>query len=227
MGTSEPAGQFRTPAGGARRCNTGGPHRPSRFRLWRDLQRSGDIRRAWGLLGGFAPVGAVAVVLLLDGLSGTRAWPVPVLGLLDEPAHLLTAALLTAAVPWAEIRRGWRWILMGSVLIDLDHVPLYTFAGDFSVGGRPPTHSLVTVLALLVAALAIPRARWPLIGLAGGCVLHFVRDLATGPGVALLWPIFQTPLRVQYPAHIALIALAAVWVSVKDVDRFCGGKAYP
>ena len=98
--------------------------------------------------------------------------------------------------------------------IDIDHVPLYTFAPGFDVGGRPPTHSLLTVLVLAGVAVLIPAVRTPFAGLALGVCLHFVRDVATGPGVPLLWPLHDSAVRVPYAAYLAVLAVAvgvATW----------------
>ena len=133
----------------------------------------------------------------------------PIIGPLDEIGHLLTAALLLLALPRPARRKVWPWALIGAVAIDVDHVPLYTFAPEFEVGGRPPTHSLLTVLVLFVAALAIPAARVPLAGLALGVCLHFVRDVATGPGMPLFWPVSHAVVRVPYPAYLAVMVVAA------------------
>jgi hypothetical protein len=54
---------------------------------------------------------------------------------------------------------------MGSVAIDVDHIPLYTFAPGFIVSGRPPTHSLITVLALMIAAVLLKVIRILCLGL--------------------------------------------------------------
>jgi inner membrane protein len=38
-------------------------------------------------------VAAVVTILVLDAVASARQWPLVVQGLLDEPAHLLTAWL--------------------------------------------------------------------------------------------------------------------------------------
>jgi inner membrane protein len=148
---------------------------------------------------------------------GRRAanWPVVVGGLLDEPAHVLTAYLLLLAIgrPLVPGRRE-AWALTGAVLIDVDHLPLFLGGPGWGVaGGRPPTHSLALVLVLLCAGLAGRRAAAALRYLAVGVLLHFVRDLATGPGVPLLWPLHGSVL-LPYPGYAALLCLAAVACAV-------------
>jgi inner membrane protein len=143
-------------------------------------------------------------------MTGTVSTGILGRGVLDEPAHLLTAAIVLSALPWPVRTRIWWWALAGSVLIDLDHVPLYTFAPDFSVaGGRPPTHSLATVLALLAIAAATPRVRRAFVGLATGICLHLIRDVATGPGAPLLWPLSDSAVRLPYPLYLTLLGAAA------------------
>jgi len=155
----------------------------------------------------------VVLVLVLDCIAGLRSWPVPVVGLLDEPAHLATAWLgLAALTPAAIPRRLWQTALVASVAIDIDHVPLYLTGGRFAVdGGRPPTHGLLTVAVLVVVGTASRASRWAW-GVAAGVLLHFVRDIATGPGLPALWPAHLNA-ELPYPVYVvALCALAAVTV---------------
>ncbi len=162
-----------------------------------------------------APLLLVPAVLVLDGVQQARAWPVPVVGLLDEPAHLATAWLgLAALAPRSLSLRAWWAALVASVVIDVDHVPLYLGDGAFSVdGGRPPTHTLV-LAALLAVLAAPPRARW-LLGVSAGVVLHLARDLVTGPGVPLLWPLVDGTLRLPYWSYAATLVALAVTASAR------------
>ncbi len=155
------------------------------------------------------PAAAVCVIVVLDVILGQRSWPIAVIGPLDEVGHLLTAALLLAVLPRSARGRVWPWALLGAVAIDIDHLPLYTFAEGFEVGGRPPTHSLLTVLILAAFATVVPAVRLPLAGLALGVGLHFVRDVATGPGVPLFWPFDDAAVRLPYPAYLVVVTCAA------------------
>jgi inner membrane protein len=155
------------------------------------------------------PLIAAGVVIGLDLLISSRQWPVPVLGVLDETGHVLTAAVLLAALPRSIVSKLLAWALLGSVAIDLDHLPLYTFAPEFIVGGRPPTHSLATVLVMAGVGLVFRKVRVPLLGLALGVLLHFVRDVATGSSVPLLWPLSGIALRVPYGYFCAVLLIAA------------------
>jgi inner membrane protein len=148
---------------------------------------------------------------VLDAVQGARFWPVAVVGLLDEPAHLLTAWLLLAALLPSSRRTVLPWALAASVAIDLDHVPLYLWGVGTATGsGRPVTHSLLFALMLLAAGMPAGRVRTALSGLAAGVLAHLVRDIATGPGVPLLWPVQDQS--VQLPYTIYLTALGAVTV---------------
>ncbi len=172
----------------------------------------GGARDRWYRL---AALALVAAVLLLDAVQFARPWPVPIAGLLDEPAHLATAWLgLAALAPRRLSRRAWVAALAASVLIDVDHVPLYLTDGGFAVdGGRPPTHSLL--LAALLAVAALPRrTRW-LLGAAAGVVLHLARDVATGPGIPWLWPLTDATARLPYPAYAVVLAGLAVLAAVR------------
>jgi inner membrane protein len=134
--------------------------------------------------------------------------------LLDEPAHLLTAWLLLSVLPLRR-RVPWPWALVGAVAIDVDHVPLYLWhVGTATENGRPVTHGLLTLLALAAAALGVRRLRVPLLGLVCGVALHLVRDLGTGPGVPLVWPLSDASVLVPYAWYVALLAAATVVATV-------------
>ena len=152
---------------------------------------------------------AVAFVLADDLLINSRDWSVPMLGLLDEPAHLATAALLLVSAGALRRNRPVFVTLAASVAIDLDHLPLYAGV-PMGAHGRPPTHSLLTVAALAGAGLLSRRHRTDLLACAAGVALHLVRDLATGPGVPLFWPVSARAIEVPYPMYVASLLAAAV-----------------
>jgi inner membrane protein len=158
----------------------------------------------------------------------SREWSLVPLAALDEPAHLLTAWLVLAAATARTARLPLLpWVLTGAVLLDLDHVPLYLGA-DIAVspGGRPVSHSLLTVALLLVAAGAVRRWRVPLAGLALGVATQLLRDLATGPGVPLLWPVLAQDVLLPYPPYgVVLVALAAAGVARRVSGRAAGAPA--
>ena len=167
-------------------------------------------------------------MLLLDLVRSSRDWPLLLLAALDEPAHLLTAWLvLAAATARLSGLRVLPWVLAGAVLLDLDHVPLY-LGLDVSVTpwGRPVSHSLLTVALLLLGAAAVRRWRVPLAGLAVGVATQLLRDLATGPGVPLLWPALAQDVRLRYlPYAVVLAALAAVAAARRLSGRAAGAAA--
>ena len=160
------------------------------------------------------PLAAPALVVLIDAVSDATHPSVLVLGLLDESAHLATSWIVLAAFLPRRARRLFPWALVGSVVIDVDHVPLYLWdALAAAPGARPVTHSLLTVAVLALAGVAVgtrSRLRAPLLGLALGVALHLVRDVGTGPGVPLLWPAGPATLVVPYAAYLLVVAVAAV-----------------
>ena len=172
---------------------------------------------------------AAVLVILLDLVLEARRWPIAVTALLDEPAHLLTAALLLAAALPRRARAVVPWALLGSVLIDLDHIPLYVWGVLTADGyGRPVTHSAATVLALAIAGTAArSRARTALWGLALGVGLHLVRDLCTGPGVPLWWPVGAPPVLLPYSSYVAVLLITVVVAVVRLVRQRALGDLMP
>jgi len=163
----------------------------------------------------------LAGIAALDAVRTSRHhWPVPLLAGLDWPAHLITAALVLKTVRLdPEVAA---WALAGSIAIDLDHIPLYLGLRKIVTedGGRPVTHSLTTAAALLGAAVpARGRTRRVLTGLGIGALLHFVRDIGTGPGLPLLWPVHRGNVRVPYGAHLAAVAAAAAIPMLRRPSR--------
>jgi inner membrane protein len=62
---------------------------------------------------------------------------------------------------------------------------------------------------LLALAAAWPRRRPLLLGLAFGVGAHFVRDIATGPGLPLGWPFSDRMVQLPYVVYAAVYLLAA------------------
>ena len=170
---------------------------------------------------------ALAAVVVIDLLLAARSWSIPAEAALDEPAHLLTAWLLLAAAG-VRSRRVLPWALAGAVLIDLDHLPLYSGIEVTAGGGRPVSHSVTTVLVLLVAAAAWRAQRVRLAGLALGVALHLTRDLASGPGAPLLWPWLWDSVRVPYVLYLTVLVAAVAAVAVRAWrDRAAGSTGSP
>lgn len=172
-------------------------------------------RRADPVYPALALVGLVFALDLLwsviEGSTGSLAY-----GLVDEPAHLATCLVALLAVVALS---GWRpspyfvaAALIASVAIDVDHIPGYLdwqiLTGSLP---RPYSHSLLSV-ALLVGFGAAFRgdARQVSLGLAFGVSAHLLRDLATGPGVSLLWPFTDSIVTLPYAAYAGLLALAVL-----------------
>ena len=131
-------------------------------------------------------------------------------GPLDETAHLLTTLIVLWAVGGALWRRMLYPALVASVAIDLDHVPAQLGYGFLTEGTpRPYTHSLLTILVVLVAALAWRRRRDLALGIAAGLALHLGRDMAEpGSGVSLLWPVSDHSFSLSQFVYLAVIAIA-------------------
>ncbi|MGR6967076.1 metal-dependent hydrolase [Geodermatophilus sp. URMC 61] len=180
------------------------------------------VTHPWVVTG--AATAAIATIAAIDTALAARTWPVPVVGLLDEPAHLLTTAVLLAAVLPVRLLPVVPWVLAGSVLIDVDHVPLYLpSAAQEHIDGRPITHSVATVLVLALAGSAA-RGRWrtALLGVGTGVSLHLVRDLAAplgGPGVPLLWPVSPSSVTLPYPCYAAVLVAAVAVVALRQWRR--------
>ena len=135
---------------------------------------------------------AVATIAVADYVILRRRPRWIVAGMFDEPAHVATAMLLR--------RRPTAPYLAGSLLPDLDHIPLALRLVHPDPGDpRPLTHCLLTVAP--VAALNPETAK--------GMLAHFVRDLGVGTGVPLLWPLTRRRLRVPYVAYAVLLLATA------------------
>jgi inner membrane protein len=160
---------------------------------------------------------AVAVVLgvqpALNRLDSERDFLV--FGLFDWTGHLATGVVLIAAL--RPSRRTALGILLGSVLIDLDHLPGH-FGTDILTAGapRPYTHSLLS-LVIVAAAAKVTRSKLLLgatIGLAG----HLARDLGGGD-VVLRWPLSDAEQSVPFALYVALLALTAALAAATPTAR--------
>lgn len=141
------------------------------------------------------------------------------LGVVDEPAHLLTslivvlavAALVTAIRPNAPSPTWALSALLAGNLIDADHVPqVLGYYGLTEHTPRPYTHSLSTVVLLLTVALfSHGRRRSVLAGVALGVAGHLFRDAGTAP-VALLWPFTAHPFDYPEATYTAILLVIAL-----------------
>ena len=173
--------------------------------------------------------GGVLLIGLLDAAMAAAQEPLPVTAVLDEPAHVATAGLLLAALlPW-RARAVVPWAVAGAVLVDLDHIPFYLWGALSTEGaGRPVTHSLATVVVLACAATVSPRRlRTALSGLSLGVCLHLVRDLATGPGVPLWWPVEHDGILVPYGVYAVVLGTAAAVAAGRQIRRRAAARPEP
>lgn len=145
-----------------------------------------------------------------DQLVGSSPWGQ---GPLDETAHLLTTLFVVWAIGGPVFDRLLVPALVASVAIDLDHLP-GELGYDFLTRGtpRPYTHSLLTIVILLVTSVFWTRRRELLLGAALGVAIHLWRDMAEpGTGVALLWPFSDNSW--GYSHAIYLIAMALIFAA--------------
>lgn len=175
-------------------------------------------------------LGLLAALLSLVWLASYRNvfdWKsasLPAAAIWDETLHLLTTIILLAAI---RPRASWRFIagaILGSTLIDLDHVPAL-LGSTMLTGGtmRPYTHSLTSIVLVLGASLLV-RNRWrPLLpGIAFGLASHFARDMATG-GLSLYWPLSDEKITYDYDTYALLMIVAVLIVGARAL--FGGNRA--
>ncbi|HYM58970.1 MAG TPA: metal-dependent hydrolase [Solirubrobacteraceae bacterium] len=154
-----------------------------------------------------AALGCLATIALADKIIFRRRLPWILVGLFDHPAHLATAGLVLLNL--GPRPPGWAaGFMAGSLLPDLDHVPLAVSRVHPSMDDpRPVTHCLLAVAP--VAVLAEVKQDERLRGAAAGMLAHFARDVGVGTGVPLLWPLTRRSWRVPYAVYAAGCALLA------------------
>jgi inner membrane protein len=173
-----------------------------------------NAARRWVSHAPLVSIAAIALILAIDGPLAWQQQPLLLAGLADETAHLLTAAILLAPIALNLPSAFLGAALAGSVLIDIDHLPLLAGSDVLTrETNRPVTHSLLTIGVLALLAL-VPWSLWRWIGagLVAGVAAHLTRDLAsTSAGVPLLWPLSDHNFTVPYAVYVTvLIAAAAV-----------------
>lgn len=157
--------------------------------------------RSLAALGCLATIGAADFVL-------RRHKPRWILvGFFDHPAHVATAGLFALNVR----NRPGRWtagFLVGSLLPDLDHLPLVLREQlPTTDDPRPVTHCLLAIAPVAAAAGLTQSER--LHGTAAGMAAHFARDLGVGSGVPLLWPATGRSVKVPYAVYAVACAVLA------------------
>jgi beta-glucanase (GH16 family) len=131
-------------------------------------------------------------------------------GPVDELAHLLTGALVLAALRGVVDRGFAIGLLVASVLIDVDHVP-GLLGHDWITRGtdRPYTHCLLMIAVVGLAAVGWRGRRSLLLGATLGIGVHLVRDLAeSASGVPLAWPLSLRSFTLPHWTY--LLAMSAV-----------------
>lgn len=166
---------------------------------------------------------AAAIIFALHPVLTSGPLPVWVVGIVDEAGHLATAAILVACWP---VRLGRPVILVAlasSVMIDLDHVLQYAGTDVLTKGTvRPYPHSLTTPALAFVAAAALGGLpRRVALGIGAGVLAHLTRDVATGPGVAALWPLSDATVRVPWGYYGATMAVltAFAWTAARRLPH--------
>src|SRR5256885_6410461 len=147
---------------------------------------------------------ALATLLFIDAFVMPRLPVRPMSGVVDEAAHAATGVAVLAAwpLPDPEFTRG---LAVGSVLLDIDHVPeLWGKRWLRPRGARPLPHSFG--IPALLTALAIRDSSRVALGAAVGLGGHLLRDLATGKtAVPLLWPLTKRRFSIRYRKYAAVI----------------------
>ena len=123
-------------------------------------------------------------------------------GVFDEAAHLLTAGMIAIALGAIRVPVRVAALLLGSIAIDIDHIPLILGMTDAPAGtSRPESHSLIPVIVLLLGAALDRRHRATWSSAALGVAAHLFRDLGTGT-VLLGWPVSDRPIGISYESYI-------------------------
>jgi len=171
----------------------------------------------------YARTAAAAAMLALvaadDAVISRTHLPVPLLAPTDWSGHLATTGIALLAVGPRDLRRHARTlgiVAAASIAIDIDHAPLYLHLVSGVDGGRPVTHSLLTPAVLAGLGLAWRRRRTELLAAAAGVCLHFVRDVATGPGLSLLAPLRDAPTPLPWSTYAVTLAVLVAFVALRD-----------
>jgi inner membrane protein len=155
------------------------------------------------------PASLAAIALGFDAVDRVTPYSFVTTALLDEPSHFATTALCVLALRRiTALRKPFVMAaLIASVAIDLDHLPGY-FGIHWTAPahGRPYTHSVATVIVLMVVWVATSRWRSAIAGALFGLVTHLIRDICEGPpGVLLYWP---------FSDHVVVADRATFWVLI-------------
>ncbi len=176
-------------------------------------------------------LGCVGVIGVADLLIWRwKGAPYAVEALFDEPAHVATGLLALTAFGLAFDLSVVLAVLAGSLLIDADHWP-GVFGSKILQHGvpRPYTHSLGTIVVLLVVVLLLKGRKRELTLIATlALTLHFFRDMSEpgGPGVSLLWPLSDHAVTVRYLLYaVGMVGLAAIALIRRRNDTEAGVRS--
>ena len=148
-------------------------------------------------------------------------------GLLDEIAHLLTTLIVLWALGPRICERFLIPALVASVAIDLDHVPR-ELGHDVLTRGtpRPYTHSLLSIVVVLMVAALWRRRGDVMLGIAIGLAIHFWRDMSEADaGVSLLWPFSDHSFRLSHAGYLIVMGLFAAVAAARC--RRAAAVGYP
>lgn len=155
------------------------------------------------------------------------------LAILDEMLHATTAIVMLVALwPVPRLQRSTIIAaLVGAVLIDLDHLPgMLGYSVVSTRQGRPVTHSLVTIIAVVLLALMLrDRTRLGVLAIAFGVATHLFRDMATG-GVPMTWPVSSKEVDIAagtYFLFLVSCVMLAVVMLMTGVRRLLWTASEP
>jgi inner membrane protein len=151
---------------------------------------------------------AIGCIVVIDALPALVPATDRVVSNLDDLAHLATAVLVVLLLRPSPVFAAA--LIVAGVAIDLDHVPDRLGWDVPNADAARPYHTLAVVALLLALSAIAPRARAFTAGAAAGVAVHLWRDLATGPGVPLIWPVSERIIRLPYSVYAGSIAAAVV-----------------
>ena len=163
-------------------------------------------------------VAVTVVFVLADWASRLAGDSVVPGGPLDETAHLLTTLIVLWALGRHICDRFLVPALVASVAIDVDHVP-GALGDDVLTQGtpRPYTHSVLSVLVVLLAAALWRSRRDVLLGVAIGLTIHFWRDMAeSDTGVSLAWPVSDHRFVLSHTGYLLAMAVFVIVAAARS-----------
>lgn len=156
-----------------------------------------------------SPLVAVVAIILIDAEFRGRS-PLLIHGAADEVSHLLSGLVfviaLTRLIPVVQVLPA----LVGSVGMDLDHIPeLLGWLEPDGPSSRFITHSVLTAVIVGGVALVDRGRSFVWLSASFGLLVHLFRDAATGSIIAA-WPLSHSPLTIPYAVYVGGLAGAAL-----------------